>query len=113
MFDVVKTSHQAAFLGGKGDEQDAPRQFLFPLGQDPRDLEHGRRSRRVVVCAVEHHRLLALEPHSQVIVMGADDDDFIGPRSLAFEHGDDVFHLDRLPHGFWLGLGRLANLAPR
>ena len=31
MFDVVETSHQAAFLGGEGDEQDA-RGSLFPAG---------------------------------------------------------------------------------
>ena len=60
-------------------------------------LEHADGAGGVVVGSVMdfvragHER--AQSAAAQVIVVGADDDDFVLLRAFAFEHADDVFHL--------------------
>ena len=76
-------------------KHDPPRQLLAAGGQLAGDFEQRGRARGVVVGAVVNFvragsgRAVAAE--AQMVVMGADDDRFVGVRAVAFEHGDHVF----------------------
>ena len=65
-------------------------------GQQPCNLDQGGRARAIVVRPVVNLLVAgderALSAESQVIVVGADDDGFVGVRPFAFENRDNVFH---------------------